>query len=105
MVPRNFGILPRCHNSQDLHLKMEAVCTSETMVSYHNITQRHNTEDLHLKMETAWTSETFVSYHNTTRRHITVESNQLMLLCFPFLFVSDNRDCTYLTPHLSVYDL
>jgi hypothetical protein len=45
---------------------------SETMVSYHNITQRHNPEDLDqgkVNMEAAWTSEKLVSYHNTTQVH------------------------------------
>jgi hypothetical protein len=30
-------------------LKMEAACTSETFVPYHNTTRRHNPEDLDLK--------------------------------------------------------
>jgi hypothetical protein len=46
---------------QRFNVKIEAVWTSETLVSYH-ITRHHN-----LKTEAAWTSETLVSYHNTTR--------------------------------------
>jgi hypothetical protein len=60
----------RCHNPEDLELKMEIARTSETLVSY-STTRCHNPEDLDLKMEIAWTSETLVSYHNTTWRHNT----------------------------------
>jgi hypothetical protein len=60
--------------------EVETVRTFETLLSYHNTTQRYNPEDLDFSVfkilnfltreeEAAWTSETLVSYHNTRWRH------------------------------------
>jgi hypothetical protein len=47
MILRNVGILhiTWCHN-----LRMEATCSSETLVSYHNNTRRQNSEELDLNL-------------------------------------------------------
>jgi len=50
----------------DSTLKMEAASSSETLVSYNNITRHYLT----LKMEVASYSETLVSCHNTTWRYL-----------------------------------
>jgi len=77
MVLRNFCILPHHymasqHNESGITtwrynpVKMEAVWSSETSVSYHITTWRHYT-----MKAAARSSETLVPYHNTTRHHNT----------------------------------
>jgi hypothetical protein len=70
---RQYGPPKRWYPTATLHdvnLKMEAVGSSETLVSYRNIIWRHN-----LKMEAVGSSETLVSYRNTTWRHNAEDHN------------------------------
>jgi len=46
-----WGVTPCSVTVGDLTLKMVAVRSSETLVSYHNITWRHNPEDLDLNFK------------------------------------------------------
>jgi hypothetical protein len=96
-----------CDDVQSSVFKMEAICSSETMVTAYKITRRHNPQDhnwhLHnavitsnlrqtilfplspLKMEAVCFSETFLSTYESTRRHNPEEKHHQGHLCPPLM--------------------